>query len=70
MCFSKPSAPPPPPPPKEPPDPPKKSDESVKRRREESRKAAMSLAGDKSTILTSATGLLESENRGKTLLGG
>ena len=71
MCMPKaPKVPPPPPPPPPPPEPPKQASEPVKRARAQSRTRARSLAGDQSTILTSAKGLLRDENKGKTLLGG
>jgi len=70
--FSTPTPPPLPDPPPPPPEPAKKSAPEVTRARDEERKRVTSLAGDKSTVLTSPRGLLATDqaNTGKTLLGG
>lgn len=71
MCGGGPKTPPPPPPPPPPPKPPTQASEPVKRARNQSRNRARALAGDQSTILTTARGLLQPENTaGTTILGG
>ena len=71
MCmFSAPSMPAPPPPPPPPPDPPKKVDPEVQAARNDERSRIRAMAGRKSTIATSAQGLLTPPNSfRKKLLG-